>query len=159
MGDLETAIAIRRIAADDPALGELIRLTDEYMSALYPAESNHLEPPAALAAPNVSIFGAYAGEQLIGCVAAKIMNDDGRYAEIKRLYVLNEYRGAGVARRLMDRVEDHVRSIGVAIARLETGVKQPEALRFYEIRGYVHRPPFASYRPDPLSVFMEKRLA
>ena len=42
---------------------------------------------------------------------------------------------------------------------LETGPKQPEALAFYARNGYVTRGRFGDYRDDPLSVFMEKRLA
>lgn len=158
MTDLKTGVSIRRVPADDPELGELIRLTDEYMSSLYPAESNHLESPSALAAPNVVIFGAYVGTRLAGCVAAKTMHDDGTYAEIKRLYVLNEYRGAGLAKRLMERVEAHLSASGIGIARLEAGIRQPEALGLYERLGYAYRPPFAAYRLDPWSVFMEKQL-
>ncbi|HEV8436640.1 MAG TPA: GNAT family N-acetyltransferase, partial [Methylomirabilota bacterium] len=32
------------------------------------------------------------------------------------------------------------------------------ALGLYRAAGYVERGPFGDYRPDPLSVFMEKRL-
>jgi putative acetyltransferase len=48
---------------------------------------------------------------------------------------------------------------GYSTIRLETGIRQLEALSFYEGLGYARRGPFASYRPDPLSVFMEKQLA
>jgi len=159
MQDLKTEIAVRRVVADDPELAELIRLSDEYMSALYPAESNHLESPSALAAPNVAVFGAYVGERLAGCVAAKTMHDDGTYAEIKRLYVLQEFRGAGLSKILMDHLEAYLSANGIGIARLEAGIRQPEALGLYERLGYAYRPPFGSYRLDPWSVFMEKRLA
>jgi putative acetyltransferase len=42
--------------------------------------------------------------------------------------------------------------------RLETGIHQPEALGLYRAAGFVERGPFGPYRPDPLSVFMEKPL-
>jgi putative acetyltransferase len=41
---------------------------------------------------------------------------------------------------------------------LETGVKQFEALALYRSAGFMDTGPFASHLPDPLSVFMEKRL-
>ena len=47
----------------------------------------------------------------------------------------------------------------IGIVRLETGVRQPEALALYERCGYVRIPPFGGYRDDPPSVFLEKRLA
>jgi putative acetyltransferase len=45
------------------------------------------------------------------------------------------------------------------VVRLETGVKQPEAIALYKSAGFVEIEPFASYAPDPLSVFMEKRFS
>jgi putative acetyltransferase len=44
------------------------------------------------------------------------------------------------------------------LLRLETGVRQPEALGLYRKLGYRERGPFGAYKPDPLSVFMEKRV-
>ena len=45
-----------------------------------------------------------------------------------------------------------------AVARLEAGPMQPEALALYAKLGYEDRGPFGPYKPDPLSVFMEKAL-
>jgi putative acetyltransferase len=44
------------------------------------------------------------------------------------------------------------------MVRLETGIKQPAAIRLYERGGYALRPAFAPYVDDPLSLFMEKAL-
>jgi putative acetyltransferase len=41
---------------------------------------------------------------------------------------------------------------------LETGPYQAEALGLYAAFGYTRRGPYAGYRDDPLSVFMEKAL-
>ena len=44
--------------------------------------------------------------------------------------------------------------------RLETGVHQPEALALFAAAGFKNCEPFGGYpTDDPLSVFMEKRLA
>jgi putative acetyltransferase len=58
----------------------------------------------------------------------------------------------------MEQLEAHAAECGVNLIRLETGVKQPEAVRLYRKLGYVERGPFGHYRADPLSVFMEKTL-
>ena len=58
----------------------------------------------------------------------------------------------------MSHLEEHLLKSGIKIARLETGIKQPEALRLYRKLGYLERSPFASYHEDPLSIFMEKEL-
>jgi putative acetyltransferase len=58
----------------------------------------------------------------------------------------------------MEKLESHLKTNGIALARLETGISQPEALGLYRRLGYVEREPFGAYAADPLSVFMEKRL-
>ena len=57
----------------------LIAKSDEYMAALYPSESNHLENVQALALPNVVFLGLYFEGQLVGCGAVKTLDDDGVY--------------------------------------------------------------------------------
>lgn len=137
----------------------LLALSDAYMSALYPAESNHLEASDALAQPHVHFLGVQHAGELVACGAVKLMRDDGHYGEIKRVFVLPSQRGRGLARAIMAALEDILRREGVALARLETGISQPEALGLYRALGYVERPPFGTYAPDPLSLFMEKNLA
>jgi putative acetyltransferase len=56
----------------------------------------------------------------------------------------------------MQFLETELEHRGIRLYRLETGIKQPEALGLYRKLGYRERPPFGSYRADPLSVFMEK---
>lgn len=136
----------------------LLALSDAYMASLYPAESNHMESPSALALPNVLFLGAYLEDELAGCGAVKILHDDGSYGEMKRVYVLEAYRGRGVSKQLMQALETHLIEQQIPLARLETGISQPEALALYEKLGYQYRTPFGSYQLDPFSVFMEKRL-
>ena len=137
---------------------ELLRQSDEIMIALYPPASNHLEPPEALARDNVLFLGAYTESELVGCGAVKVMNDDGCYGEVKRVFVIPVARGSGIATLIMRDLEAHLINQRVFIARLETGIHQPEALSFYHKLGYTDRGPFGAYRPDPLSLFMEKSI-
>ncbi len=149
---------IQVISPDDEQAKDLIRQSDELMASLYPAESNHLDGTEVLKQPNVLFVGAYEGETLAGCGAVKILHDDGDYGEIKRVFVSPDYRGRGISVEVMQVLEHHLRQCGIGVARLETGVKQPEALGLYRKLGYVERRPFGAYREDPLSVFMEKVL-
>ncbi len=63
---------------------------------------------AALALPNVLFLGAYLKGDLAGCGAVKIMHDDSSYGEIKRVYVLESFRGRGVSKQLMQALETHL---------------------------------------------------
>lgn len=150
-----------RLAPLDPGHPDaqaLMALSEAYMGALYPSESNHFEPADGLRAPQGSFLGFWRGEQLVGCGGVKYFDADG-YGEIKRLFVLDSERGRGVARQLMAKLEAGLLTRGVRLARLETGIHQPEALALYRRLGYVERGPFGGYAPDPLSAFFEKTLA
>lgn len=60
---------------------------------------------------------------------------------------------------IMEYLETELHNRGINLLRLETGIKQPEALGLYRKLGYRERGPFGAYSNDPLSVFMEKRLS
>ena len=102
-------------------------------------------------------FSATVANDIVGCGGIWLHDD---YAEIKRVYVTPRGRGLGLAKKIMARLEDEVRAAGLSLARLETGIHQPEALGLYRALGYSDCGPFGDYpADDPNSVFMEKRLA
>ena len=147
------------IALESPRQPEIVRLlelSDAYAASLYPAESNHLVDLSILENPGVSFFVARNAGTIVGCVAL-VEAGDGT-AEIKRMFVDPEARGLRAATGLMDRLEEQARVRGLSAVRLETGIYQPEAIGLYRKYGYVEIEPFGSYLPDPLSLFMEKRL-
>lgn len=139
-----------------PDVERLLETLDAYQSALYPAESNHLLDVEALAAPGIRFFVARRDGRAVGCGALRI--DAAGYGELKRMFVSPEARGLKLGRRILDRIEEEARREGLAWLRLETGIHQPEALGLYRSAGYAERGVFGEYKPDPLSVFMEKSL-
>lgn len=149
----KTEISIEAIAPDLPAVQTMIQMSDDYMAALYPAESNHMVPLAALKHPTYTFLGAFRQGILLGMGALK---SEGEYGEIKRVFVLPESRGLGCARLLMASLEARATQLGLGALKLELGIHQPEALSLYEHLGFQRIPPFGDYAPDPLSIFMEK---
>lgn len=109
-----------------------------------------------LCQPQMYFYGAYIDGSAKGCGGFWANND---YVEVKRVWVDPTARGLGLSRKLMATIEDAARDAGFKIARLETGISQPEALALYRALGYVERVPFGDYKLDPLSVFMEKSLS
>lgn len=76
--------------------------------------------------------------------------------ELKRMYVVPEARGRGIARALLGALEDQARAMGYQIVRLDTGDRQPHARKLYESAGYtgIH-----NFNRNPVAVFFgEKRL-
>jgi len=143
-----------------PEAQALIAQSEALMSRLYPSESNHFEPADGLRPPDGAFWGCWLGERLAGCGGVKLFaaGDEPAYGEIKRVFVLESARGRGVARQLMAKLEAELAARGVTLARLETGIHQPEALALYRGLGFVERGPFGDYAPDPLSLFFEKAL-
>ncbi len=137
----------------------LIAASTAYMERLYPAESNHLTGLEELMGDSGYFLGAFTQQQAVGCAALLFHNTRPPYAEIKRLFVLDDWRGKGIAKRLMQELEDHARSLGYIILRLETGIYQPESIALYQRMGYERIDPFGDYPDDPLSLYMEKQLA
>ena len=134
----------------------MIAESDAMMQALYPAESNHLVDVDTLAASDTVFLVARRRGELLGSIALRIIAP--AHAEMKRLFVRREARGIGLGRRLVEALEDVARARNIERISLETGIKQPEAIGLYRAFGYEACPPFASYRSDPLSLFMTKRL-
>lgn len=149
---------IEYLNPDSPEVQTLLAVSDAYYVNLYPAESNHLESSDDLKKPNVLFVGCRIDGELVASGAAKIMQDDGSFAEIKRVFVVDDHRGKGLSSKVMCFLETELQGRGISLFRLETGVKQPEALGLYRKLGYLERGPFGSYRADPYSVFMEKQV-
>jgi ribosomal protein S18 acetylase RimI-like enzyme len=57
-------------------------------------------------------------------------------AEVKRIYLLNRFRGAGLGRRLMQEAETHTRSHGIRRLLLGVYSRNAVAISFYEKLGY-----------------------
>jgi putative acetyltransferase len=149
-------VTLTRENPDQPDVRRLLSASDAYMAALYPAESNHMVDIASLTAENVRFLVARSGGSCMGC-GALVLSDDSS-AEIKRMWVEPQARGLMLGRRLLHAIEAEACQQNVTVLRLETGILQPEAIGLYRSEGFAEIEPFGSYLPDPLSIFMEKRL-
>jgi putative acetyltransferase len=140
---------------DQPEVRDMLAEGDAYYATLYPAESNHLVDVSTLQTPETSFYVARVDGHLRGIGA--LLRQSG-YGEIKRMYVDPKARGLKLGSRLLAALEADARSVGIACLRLETGVKQPEAISLYRKAGYREIAPFGAYQLDPHSLFMEKNL-
>ncbi|MEV5171549.1 GNAT family N-acetyltransferase [Streptomyces flaveolus] len=84
-------------------------------------------------------------------------NEDGD-AELKRMYVVAEMRGRGLARRMLAALEEDARAAGRVRMVLETGTKQPEAVALYTSSGYEPCAKFGYYQHHEESLCYAKRL-
>ena len=141
---------------DQPDVRAMLAKLDAYCAALYPAESNHLLDIDALMKGDVLLLVARDIDgAAVGCAA---LANRGAYGEVKRMYVDEARRGLGTGRKLLEHLAMFARMSGLSELKLETGIHQPAAIALYEKVGFSRCEPFGDYRPDPLSLFMEKRL-
>jgi putative acetyltransferase len=151
---------IKRITEPTDDLRLLIGELDQVLAAEYLPEQQHGLALEALFQPHIRFFLAWLNDAAIGCGGMALFDD---FAEVKRMYVRETVRGRGVAQALLTRIETEARIAGFAVLRLETGVRQSAALRFYARAGFRPCAVFGDYavmRPEAIatSIFMEKRL-
>jgi GNAT superfamily N-acetyltransferase len=119
--------------------GRLEAAMREEMTQLYEGlELNGAAMPAAGPAqlnPPAGAFLVGYREGLAVCCGG-IKRLDAQCCELKRMYVVPQVRGQGVARLLLAALEERARELGYAVARLDTGPKQPGARHLYESAGY-----------------------
>ena len=82
---------------------------------------------------------------------------DGEW-ELKRLVTLPDFRGRGYSRALIAAVEDDVRARGGRRLILQTGDRQPEAVRLYEGLGFTRIPVYEPYLAIAESLCFERVL-
>jgi GNAT superfamily N-acetyltransferase len=155
-------ITTRRVAVDAPEAIALQCAMEVEVNARY----DDISPPWAVLDPAEVAPGrgtfllAEEGGRVLGCGALRRLSEPGLEgaAEVKRMYVVPEGRGHGVARVVLDALEAEARALGVAQMVLETGDRQPEAIALYARAGFEMIPRFGEAWTHPLSVFMGKRL-
>jgi GNAT superfamily N-acetyltransferase len=145
-------LRVIRTNSQDKDFQELVRLLDEDLSvrdgaehAFY-AQFNKID-----AIKNVVVV--YENEKAIGCGAFKEF--DANSVEIKRMFVRPENRGKGVAGEILQELENWARELNFQFAVLETGQKQPEAIRLYQKSGYQVIPNYGQYKGIENSICMK----
>lgn len=98
----------------------------------------------------------YWDRRLVGCGAIKPF--DAHTMEVKRMYVTPEFRGKGMASKLLLELEQWAFAIGFTHCVLETGKRQPEAIALYEKNGYHIISNYGQYAGVENSVCFRKEL-
>ena len=98
----------------------------------------------------------YENEKPVGCGAIRNFGSD--RMEVKRMYTLPEMRGKGIAQMVLTELEKWAADLGYKKCILETGKRQPEAIRLYEKSGYKPMPNYGQYLNVENSVCFEKEL-
>jgi DNA-binding MarR family transcriptional regulator/GNAT superfamily N-acetyltransferase len=89
---------------------------------------------ASMAAPDGFFVVATSDGEPVACGGVQRLPDGA--AEVKRMWVHDDWRGAGLGARLLRQLEDLARARGHAVVRLDTNDTLVEAIAMYERAGY-----------------------
>jgi GNAT superfamily N-acetyltransferase len=143
--DAEPAAAL--VAAMREEIGEL------YDDLDIDADDMPAAGPRELGPPRGSFLVGFDDGKPTCCGGIKGLPDGA--CEVKRMYVVPEDRGRGVARQLLAALEDAGRGLGYEIARLDTGPRQPQAERMFRQAGYR---PIGNFNGNPMASFFGEKV-
>ncbi|MCQ6268154.1 GNAT family N-acetyltransferase [Fictibacillus sp. WQ 8-8] len=149
------------IKADNLTGPEIARLIGEHLQGMElhsPPESRHALNLEGLRKPDITFWSAWEDGELLGCGALKEL--DRQHGEIKSMRTSSLHLRKGVARRMLEHIQEEAKQRGYRRLSLETGSMEAfePARRLYASFGFQTCKPFAEYIEDPNSVFMTKDL-
>ena len=103
------------------------------------------------------VIVAYLDGSPVACGGLKSF--DPRTLEVKRMYTIPSARGMGIASDILYHLETWAKELGYHRCILETGIKQPDAMRLYDKNHYSRIPNYGPYIHQPLSACFEKMLS
>jgi GNAT superfamily N-acetyltransferase len=150
---MPSPIEFRDARVDAGAGGKLAQAMRDEIAIMYDGleldgDSMPRAGPSELGPPSGAFLVGVSDGEPICCGGVKRL--DRRTCEIKKMYVVPERRGQGVARALLHALEDKARELGYEAARLDTGPKQANARGLYEHEGYVE---IEDFNDNPVAVF------
>ena len=144
MANPSPAYVLRPCPRDDPAFRDLVAQLDGFLAVTdgdehdFYAQFNHADT-----LDYALVLEAVDGRALAcGALRAK----SAERIEVKRMYVVEEARGGRLAVTVLRALEAEALRRGFREIVLETGIRQPAAIRLYEREGYTRieaYPPYA----------------
>ena len=148
-------IITRRTNSTDQNFLQLISLLDKELWNRYPELQVEYEKHVKLEYIE-TVLVAYFENLAVGCGCFVAHNN--KLIEIRRMYVLPDYRGKGISRIILNELEKWATELGYKTAILETGNKQPEALNLYKNSGYIETDRYGPFKDLESSFCFRKTL-
>lgn len=148
-------IKIEEISPLLPEVKELFGLLDEHNLSLCPPEICNLTQPDEMKTVNATLLGVFCDGQIVGIGGLKYFKD---YAEVTRMFILDSYRGKGLATKLIAELESRALKQNLKTLRLETSEKFVFAVSLYKRLGFEECEPFGEYINKPFNSYYQKYL-
>ncbi len=149
-------IKLKRTSSEDADFETLTGLLDQELWRRYPETQTFFSTFNKIKLDAKAVV-AYEDGKPVGCGCYREAAE-GQTVEIKRMYVLDENRGRGIAGQVLRELETWAKEAGKKRAILETGRGQPEAIALYTKSGYAEIDRYAPYTDREDSVCMGKDL-
>lgn len=98
----------------------------------------------------------YKNGMAVGCGAFK--KYDSKTAEIKRMFVVPEFRGNGIASKILSEIELWATELNFSELILETGTNNPNAIALYQKSGFIISNNYGNYIDVKSSCCLKKTL-
>lgn len=151
----EMSLEILNTTSENKDFLKLVTLLDEDLSDRYGELQKQYNPHNQVDLIQ-DVIVIYKDGIPVACGAFKEIDE--KTAELKRMYVLKEYRRQGLAGWVMAELERIAKDKGYEHMVLETGKKQYEAISLYKNKGYMEIPNYGPYVGNENSVCMRKDL-
>jgi len=156
-------LLIAAVPFEDPAVQVLVAAVQEEYVRRYGGPDDTPLPDGVFDAPDGAFFLGTVDGAPVAMGGWRLRPDVRPWglspaAEVKRMYVAPAGRRRGLARQMLDRLEDTAREAGATVMVLETGTGQPEAIGLYAAQGYRPIEAFGHYAWSPKSRYFGKRL-
>src|SRR5688572_16009146 len=142
---------------DDPVAQDLVEQVQQEYVARYGGRDEAVVDPAEFLPPEGVFLAAEVDGVPVGSGAWRALGAG--VAEIKRVYVAPGLRRRGLAQLIMAALEASAAQAGCRSVVLNSGARQPEALRRCAQLGYGPVTPYGVYACAPDAVFLGKDLA
>ena len=148
-------ISYLRTDSDNPDFQKLVIQLDAYLRIL--DGDDHLFYAQLNKTDSIKhVMVVYQNGEPIGCGAIRHYSED--TVEVKRMYVLENQRGKGIASTILNELETWAKELTYKKCILETGKRQAEAVNLYHKAGYTIIENYGQYTNMENSVCFEKIL-
>jgi GNAT superfamily N-acetyltransferase len=149
-------VQIERLPITHPDAELLVERVQEEYVVRYGGRDDSPITPAVFEPPEGAFFVGYDDGTPVATGGWRRRSDvpalgTSTTAEIKRMFVVPEARGRGLARQMLAHLERTAARAGAEAMVLETGMRQPEAIALYISAGYTQIAGFGHYRDSPIS--------
>jgi ribosomal protein S18 acetylase RimI-like enzyme len=156
-------VLIRRCPITDPDAALLVERVQEEYVVRYGGRDESPITPEVFDEPRGAFFVGYDAGAPVATGGWRLRSDVRAFdssttAEVKRMFVVPEVRGRGLAREMLAHLEQTAAAAGAEVMVLETGTLQPEAIALYESAGYTRIADFGHYRDSPISRCFGRRI-